>query len=164
MTASNLITRAGWQALDAELKFLWKEERPRVTKVVTWAAQLGDRSENADYKENKRLLRSIDRRIRYLVKRLEETQIVDYNTQQEGRVYFGAYVALEKEDDSVLACRIVGVDEIDPKHNFISVNAPLAQALFGKEVDDEVVVKTPSGEEVYYVIGIQYKPFEDPAS
>ena len=164
MKRSNLITRQGWQALDQELKFLWKTERPRVTQVVTWAAQLGDRSENADYKENKRLLRSIDRRVRYLMKRLEETQIVDYHPQQDGKVYFGAYVALEKEDESMLYCRIVGTDEIDLKQNCISVVSPLAQALLGKEAGDEVIVDVPEGQKTYYIVSIQYTPFDETPS
>jgi transcription elongation factor GreB len=161
MSRSNLITREGWQALDAELKFLWREERPRVTKVVTWAAQLGDRSENADYKENKRLLRSLDRRIRYLMKRLDQIQIVDYAISQEGRVYFGAYVALENEMAESLQCRIVGVDEIDLKNNFISIVSPMAMAIIGKQVDDEIVVQAPKGEQIWYINKIQYHPFTE---
>lgn len=161
MSRSRLITRQGWQSLDKELKFLWKEERPRVTKVVAWAASLGDRSENADYKENKRLLRSIDHRIRYLMKRLEQTQIVDYHSAQEGKVFFGAYVRLEQEDETELTCRIVGVDEIDLKRNYISVDSPLAKALLGRESGDEVVVDVPQGHKLYWIIDVQYTPFAE---
>lgn len=157
---SNLITREGWQALDAELKFLWKTERPRVTKVVSWAASLGDRSENADYKENKRLLRSMDRRIRYLTKRLDETQIVDYAPEQEGRVFFGAYVELENDAEDILRCRVVGVDEIDVKQHFISVESPMAKALIGKSVDDEVHVDVPDGIQIWWINKIQYTKFD----
>ncbi len=159
LAVSNLITRAGWEALDRRLKFLWKEERPRVTKVVSWAASLGDRSENADYKENKHLLRSIDREIRFLVKRLEVLEIVDYHTQQDGTVYFGAFVELEDDDGTIMHCRIVGRDELDPKKNFVTVDSPMAKALIGKQVDDEVQVKTPAGEKIWYINKIQYVPF-----
>jgi len=160
LAVSNLITRAGWEALDRRLKFLWKEERPRVTKVVSWAASLGDRSENADYKENKHLLRSIDREIRFLVKRLEVLEIVDYHTQQDGTVYFGAFVELEDDDGTIMLCRIVGRDELDPKKNFVTVDSPMAKALIGKQVDDEVQVKTPAGDKVWYINKIQYMPFD----
>ncbi len=161
MAKSNLITRAGWESLDKRLKFLWKEERPRVTKVVSWAASLGDRSENADYKENKHLLRTIDKEIRFLVKRLEELEIVDYHPQQEGKVFFGAYVELEDDDGEIMRCRIVGKDELDPKKNFITVNSPVSKALIGKEVDDEVLVITPAGEKIWYINKIQYTPFSE---
>lgn len=161
MAKSNLITRAGWESLDKRLKFLWKEERPRVTKVVSWAASLGDRSENADYKENKHLLRTIDKEIRFLVKRLEELEIVDYHPQQEGKVFFGAYVELEDDEGQIMRCRIVGKDELDPKKNFITVNSPMSKALIGKEVDDEVMVQTPAGEKIWYINKIQYTPFSE---
>lgn len=95
---SNLITRSGHDKLVAELKQLWHEERPEITKKVNWAASLGDRSENADYQYNKQLLRKIDRRVRYLGKRLEELKIVDYAPEQEGKVYFGAWVEIENEE------------------------------------------------------------------
>lgn len=159
MAISNLITRAGWETLDKRLKYLWKQERPRVTKVVSWAASLGDRSENADYKENKHLLRSIDREIRFLVKRLEVLEIIDYRPQQDGTVYFGAYVELEDDDGSVMYCRIVGRDELDPKRNFVTVDSPMAKALIGKQVDDEAVVHTPAGTKTWYINKIQYSPF-----
>jgi transcription elongation factor GreB len=94
---SNLITRTGHDLLVAELKKLWHDERPEITKKVNWAASLGDRSENADYQYNKQLLRKIDRRVRYLGKRLEELKIVDYVPEQEGKVYFGAWVEIEND-------------------------------------------------------------------
>ena len=161
MAISNLITRVGWETLDKRLKFLWKEERPRVTKVVSWAASLGDRSENADYKENKHLLRSIDREIRFLVKRLEVLEIVDYHPQQDGTVYFGAYVELEDDDEKVIQCRIVGRDELDPQRNFVTVDSPMAKALIGKQVDDEAEVHTPAGNKIWYINKIQYVPFTE---
>ena len=159
MAISNLITRVGWETLDKRLKFLWKQERPRVTKVVSWAASLGDRSDNADYKENKHLLRTIDREIRFLVKRLEVLEIVDYNPQQDGTVYFGAYAELEDDDGTVIQCRIVGRDELDSTRNFVTVDSPMAKALIGKQVDDEAIVHTPAGSKTWYINKIQYQPF-----
>jgi transcription elongation factor GreB len=159
LAISNLITRVGWETLDKRLKYLWKQERPRVTKVVSWAASLGDRSENADYKENKHLLRSIDREIRFLVKRLEVLEIVDYHPQQDGTIYFGAYVELEDDDTTIIQCRIVGRDELDPQRNFVTVDSPMAKALIGKQVDDEADVHTPAGNKRWYINKIQYAPF-----
>ncbi len=94
---SNLITRAGHDKLVAELKQLWHEERPEITKKVNWAASLGDRSENADYQYNKQILRKIDRRVRYLGKRLEELRIIDFSEEQAGKIYFGAWVEIEND-------------------------------------------------------------------
>ncbi len=99
---TQLITRAGYNKLKQELDQLWREERPEVTKKVTWAASLGDRSENADYQYNKKRLREIDRRVRYLSKSLESLRIVDYSPQQEGKVFFGAQVAIENDDGDTL--------------------------------------------------------------
>jgi len=156
-----LITREGWQALDRELKYLWKEYRPEITKKVQEAAAQGDRSENADYTYNKRLLRQIDSRVRYLVKRVEDLQIVDYSPQQEGKVFFGAWVELEDETGKIVRYRIVGKDELDTKLGYITIDSPMARALIGKQVDDEVVVNTPAGKKEWYVNKIQYRAFED---
>lgn len=93
-----LVTREGYEKLKQELNYLWREERPEVTKKVTWAASLGDRSENADYQYNKKRLREIDRRVRYLTKCMENLKIVDYSPQQEGKVFFGAWVEIENDD------------------------------------------------------------------
>lgn len=157
---TNLITRPGWQKLDEELKYLWKVKRPQVTQAVTEAAALGDRSENAEYKEGKRELRSIDRRVRFLVKRVEDLRIIDYSPEQDGKVFFGAYVELENEQGDIVRYRIVGPDEIDTEHNHITIDSPMARALIGKEPDDEVQVKTPSGVKTWYINQIQYQPFE----
>ena len=156
---SNLITRTGHDLLVAELKKLWHDQRPEITKKVNWAASLGDRSENADYQYNKQLLRKIDRRVRYLSKRLEELKIVDFVPEQEGKVYFGAWVELENEQGDIVRYRIVGTDEIDTKNNYITIDSPMARALIGKQVDDEVRVQTPSGEKEWYINKIQYQPF-----
>ena len=152
MAKSNYITRQGWNVLDRELKFLWKEERPQVTQAVSDAAALG-----AEYIYGKRRLREIDRRIRFLTKRLEVLQIVDYSPKQEGKVFFGAWVELENEDGEVKQYRIVGCDEFDPAKNWISIDSPVARALIGKEEDDEITVETPSGKIQLYVNRIWYE-------
>ncbi|MBT1445174.1 transcription elongation factor GreB [Shewanella sp. JM162201] len=157
---THLITRKGWEALDKELKYLWKQYRPEITLKVQEAAAQGDRSENADYTYNKRLLRQIDSRIRYLVKRLEVLKIVDYSPKQEGKVFFGAWVELENDDGDVVRYRIVGKDEIDTKKGYITIDSPMARALIGKQVDDEVSVQTPSGRKDWYINAIRYQAFE----
>ena len=157
MAKSNYITRQGWNELDQELKFLWKEERPKVTQAVSDAAALGDRSENAEYIYGKRRLREIDRRVRFLTKRLEVLQIVDYNPKQEGKIFFGAWVELEDEEGKTKQYRIVGCDEFAPAKNWISIDSPVARALIGKTLDDEVRVETPSGIITLYVNKIWYE-------
>ncbi len=154
---SNLITRTGHDLLVAELKKLWHDERPEITKKVNWAASLGDRSENADH-NNKQLLRKIDRRVRYLGKRLEELKIVDYVPEQEGKVYFGAWVEIENDAGEQKTLRIVGVDEIYDHHpQHISIESPMACALLSKQVDDEVEVITPLGKKLWYINSIRYE-------
>ena len=157
MAKSNYITRQGWNELDQELKFLWKEERPKVTQAVSDAAALGDRSENAEYIYGKRRLREIDRRVRFLTKRLEVLQIVNYNPKQEGKIFFGAWVELENGDGEIKQYRIVGCDEFAPAKNWISIDSPVARALIGKTLDDEVRVETPSGFITLYVNKIWYE-------
>ena len=155
---SNLITRAGHDKLVAELQHLWHEERPEITKKVNWAASLGDRSENADYQYNKQILRKIDRRVRYLGKRLEEFKIIDFSPEQEGKVYFGAWVEIENDQGEKITVRIVGVDEIYDHHpQHISIDSPMAQALLGKQADDEVEVATPLGKKLWYINEIHYE-------
>ncbi|QUJ67318.1 transcription elongation factor GreB [Photobacterium sp. GJ3] len=151
-----LITREGYNRLKQELDFLWQEERPEVTKKVTWAASLGDRSENADYQYNKKRLREIDRRVRYLRKTLENVKIVDYSPVQEGKVFFGAWVEVENEAGTCMKFRIVGYDEIFGRKDYISIDSPMARALLKKEVDDEVVVRTPEGDKIWFINTITY--------
>lgn len=152
------ITREGYDQLHKELNYLWEVKRPEITQKVSWAASLGDRSENADYHYNKRLLGQIDRRIRYLRHCMNELQVIEYNKQQEGRVFFGAYVEIESDDDSSkLQIRIVGSDEIFGRSNCISVDAPMARALLGKSVDDDAEVVTPHGKRLWYVNKITYQ-------
>lgn len=157
MAKSNYITREGWHALDDELKYLWKDERPKVTQSVSDAAKLGDRSENAEYIYGKKRLREIDRRVRFLSKRLEVLQIVDYNPSQDGKAFFGAWVELENENGEINQYRIVGCDEFAPAKNWISIDSPVARALIGKEVDDEVAVDTPIGKSLLYINRIWYE-------
>ncbi len=157
MQKANYITREGYLALDRELKYLWKEERPRVTQAVSDAAALGDRSENAEYIYGKRRLREIDRRVRFLTKRLETLTIVDPDPRQEGKVFFGAWVKLEDESGELHIYRIVGADEFDPKKNWISINSPVARALIGHKIDDEISVLTPNGKTYYVIVDISYQ-------
>jgi len=152
----NLITKAGMLRLKEELNHLWRVERPEVTKKVTWAASLGDRSENADYQYNKRRLREIDRRVRYLSKRLEELRVVDALPQDTHKVFFGAFVEVENENGDTRSFQIVGYDEIFERKDVISVDSPMAMALLQKEEGDEVVVRTPDGESVWYINRISY--------
>lgn len=151
------ITREGYDLLNDELNFLWHQKRPEITQKVSWAASLGDRSENADYQYNKRLLFQIDRRIRFLRKILQDLQIIEFNKQQEGKVFFGAYVQIQSaDDDSILNVRLVGTQEILGRANYISVDSPMARAMLGKSVDDEFIVKTPKGDKEWYVNKIDY--------
>lgn len=154
---TNLITREGFNRLEAELNHLWRKERPETTAKVSWAASLGDRSENADYQYNKKRLREIDRRVRYLRKRLESVQVVEYNPQQDGKVFFGASVEVEDDNGDKLYFKIVGPDEIYGRNDYISIDSPMARALLKKEVDDEAEVRTPSGMKTWYINRIEYQ-------
>ncbi|MFK7608472.1 MULTISPECIES: transcription elongation factor GreB [Pseudomonas] len=154
--ATNIITRSGHDALKEELDHLWRVYRPEITQKVAWAASLGDRSENADYQYNKKLLREIDRRVRYLRKRLEDIRVVDYSPEQDGKVFFGAWVEIENDDADIKKFRIVGYDEIYGRNDYISIDSPMARALLKKEQGDEVVVQTPSGEATWYITTIAY--------
>jgi transcription elongation factor GreB len=152
------ITRGGYEKLRAELDFLWKEERPRVTQAVSVAAALGDRSENADYIYGKKRLREIDRRIRFLTKRMDELEVVDLGPRARAdRVYFGAWVELEDEDGERVHYQIVGPDEFDAAKGRISVESPVGRALMGKRTGDEVVVRRPKGEATFTLIAIDYR-------
>lgn len=151
-----LLTAEGYQKLQDELNYLLREERPEITRIVSWAASLGDRSENADYTYNKRKLREIDRRIRYLTKLFDDAQKVEYNPQQEGKAYFGAWVTLEDEDGQELTFRIVGNEEIYQNKQYISLNSPMAKACLGKEEDDEIEVVTSEGLRTWFILKIWY--------
>jgi transcription elongation factor GreB len=153
---SNLITRAGYRKLQEELDYLWRDKRPKITAIVSWAASLGDRSENGDYTFNKRILREIDRRTRYLMKRLEALKVIDYSPQQDGKVFFGATVEIENEEGEIISFKIVGPDEIYNTKDFISIDSPMARAMIKKEVDDEFFVQTPIGNKEWFINKIEY--------
>ncbi len=154
------ITRQGYARLREELDKLWHGERPKVTADVQAAAAQGDRSENAEYIYGKKRLREIDRRIRYLSKRLEIVVVVEPQKEQEGAVYFGAWVTIEDEDEVTSTFRIVGVDEIDLATRHFSVESPMAKALLGKRVGDQATVLRPKGPTEVTVIAVRYeRPF-----
>lgn len=151
------ITPEGAKKLRAELDQLWTVERPRVTQEVADAAAQGDRSENAEYIYGKRRLREIDRRVRFLSKRLEAVIVVNEPPSDPKRVFFGAYVSIEDEDGEEKTYRIVGADESDFDAGYISVDSPVARALLGKREGDEVTVRAPKGDVVYTVTGVEYR-------
>ena len=135
---TNYMTPAGHAALQAELRILLREERPKVVEIVSWAAGNGDRSENGDYIYNKKRLREIDRRARYLTRRLDDAEIVDPRKQQNlDRVFFGAAVTYAKGDDPETTVQLVGVDEADVAHGKINWLSPFAQALMKRQAGDE---------------------------
>lgn len=154
--SSQYITPQGAEQLRQELEQLWRIERPEVTRAVTEAAAQGDRSENAEYTYGKRRLREIDRRVRYLRKRLEGMVIVDQPPSDPRRVYFGAWVTLETEAGAAVRYRIVGPDEIDREPGFISMDSPLARALLGRRLDDEVHVQLPGGMHHFVIVAVDY--------
>ena len=155
---SNYLTVEGEARLQAELEYLWREERPRVTRSVSEAAALGDRSENAEYIYGKKRLREIDRRVRYLSKRLEAAVVVRRPPDDLNRVYFGAWVELEDAKSGELReYRVVGPDEIGEAEGYISMDAPLGRSLLGKPLDAEVTVRTPEGSKHYIICAIRYQ-------
>lgn len=168
----NYITPSGFQRLRDELKFLLNRERPAVTQVVAWAASNGDRSENADYQYNKRRLRQIDRRIRYLQQRIDAAEVVDPEAPRAGRaatqVFFGATVRYSTAAGAERIVRIVGLDEIDLDRNHISWKSPLARALMKSGAGDRVVLRAPGSTEHLHIIEVSYQripvePFNQPA-
>ncbi len=156
--SSRYITPEGEQRLRDELDYLWRTKRPQVTQAVSEAAAQGDRSENAEYIYGKKQLREIDRRVRFLRKRLESLTVVDQLPDNRDKIYFGAWLLLEDEAGKEFHYRIVGPDEFDLKKGWISMDAPLARALLGKALDDEVDVRTPEGFDQYLVVKIHYGP------
>ena len=157
----NYITPTGWQALKDELYQLVHKERPEIVQVVNWAASNGDRSENGDYLYGKRRMREIDRRIRFLTKRLEAAVVVDPETREPtDQVFFSATVALLRGDGSEQTVKIVGVDEIDTAANKISWVSPLARCLIKAREGDEVVLHGPEGRETIEILSVQYLKIE----
>lgn len=160
--SSAYITPAGAQRLRAELQQLWKVERPQVTATVHEAAKNGDRSENGDYIYGKKRLREIDSRVRFLTKRLEHLTIVHQLPEDRSRVFFGAWVTIEDEQGQERQYQLVGPDEFDVSQGQISVDSPLARALLGKQVDDEVSITLPDtgSESLYWITAIEYRPYQ----
>ena len=157
----NYITPTGWQALTAQLYQLVHKERPATVQVANWAASNGDRSENGDYLYGKRRMREIDRRIRFLTKRLEAAVVVDPETREPtDQVFFSATVALLRGDGSEQTVKIVGVDEIDTAANKISWVSPLARCLIKAREGDEVVLNGPEGRETIEILSVQYLKIE----
>ena len=166
---SKYITPEGAKRLKDELDQLWHEERPRVTLAVAEAAAQGDRSENAEYTYGKKRLHEIDRRVRFLRKRLEGMTIVDHATdggrRDPERVYFGAWVQVESDCGGRRAehwYRLVGPDEFDMAENYISMDSPLGSALLGKRLDDEFSVALPAGTTLFAILAIRYGPKPGP--
>ena len=154
---SPYITAEGAAKMRAELRELWKVERPQVTQIVHEAAKNGDRSENGDYIYGKRRLREIDSRVRYLTNRLEAATIVADKPRDPSKVIFAAWVTVDAEaTGTAQPYRLVGSDEIDPKLNWISIDSPMAQALIGKSIDEDTNVKTPAGDRCFIVTAIKY--------
>jgi transcription elongation factor GreB len=157
---SKYITPEGAKRLQDELDQLWREERPRVTQAVSEAAAQGDRSENAEYTYGKKRLHEIDRRVRFLRKRLEGMAIVDpvanLARRDPERVYFGAWVQIESGAGELRWHRIVGQDEFDMNGRYVSMDSPLGRSLLGKRLDDEVSVELPGGAATFTVAAISY--------
>lgn len=149
------ITRAGYQKLQCELDGIWKR-RADVTNALSAAAAEGDRSENAEYIYRKKELAGIDRRIRYLQKRLPELNVVSDPPGDPTQVFFGAWVILEDDDGNEITYRVVGADEFDPKAGCISIDSPMAKALLKKHIDDEVSVELPTGKKNYFIVDVKY--------
>lgn len=153
----NYITPAGYQAIKTELLQLIDVERPEVVKIVSWAASNGDRSENGDYIYGKKRLREIDRRIRFLTKRLDVAEVVDPSVHYGGgQIFFGATVVYENQKNEEITVTIVGVDEIDPLKGKISWISPVARALFKAREGDVVVLQTPAGKESLSILEVHY--------
>lgn len=160
ISQKNYITPKGLKCLFDEQEYLIKILRPETTKVVTWAASLGDRSENADYQYSKKKLREIDRRLRFLAKRIDSAVSVDPLEIKSLRVQFGATVTLQNEDGEEKSFSIVGIDETDTNKFYISWRSPIGSALIGKEKGDDILVRTPLGEVEYSINKIEYKEIE----
>ena len=152
----NYITPAGYVRLEAELRKLVDAERPAVVKTVAWAASNGDRSENADYIYGKRRLREIDRRVRFLVKRLEAAEIVDARGRDTDQIFFGATVTIKGKTGKQQTVTIVGIDEVDPARGNVSWISPVAKALLKARAGDVVTLRTPAGKETLEILAVRY--------
>ena len=158
--SSPYITANGARRLENELKALWKR-RAEVTRHLAAAAAEGDRSENAEYIYRKKELCEIDRRIRYLQKRLPALTVVERVPASRGQIFFGAWVTLEDETGEESAYRIVGADEIDPQRGWISVDSPMARGLLKKTIDETVIIATPAGAATWFIVDVRYDVEQD---
>jgi transcription elongation factor GreB len=156
----NYISPAGFARLKTELKALVEDERPRVVQTVSWAASNGDRSENGDYIYGKKRLREIDRRVRYLIKRLETSEIVDTAGRDGDQVYFGASVTVSSQAGGERSVTIVGLDEVDPARGRVSWISPIARALLKARVGDRVLLRSPAGAEELEILEVRYDPID----
>lgn len=156
---SPYITAEGMAALEQELDYLWNKRRPLVVKALSTAAAEGDRSENAEYIYRKKELGEIDRRVRFLSKRVDEVKVVSDTPKKTDQIFFGAWVELEDDDGILLQYRIVGPDEFDSDKGYISMDSPVAIALMKKLEGDDVTITTPGGVINYYINRVQYNPF-----
>lgn len=156
-----LITREGFERLREELNFLWKEKRPEVVKALAAAAAEGDRSENAEYTYRKKQLGEIDRRVRYLSKRLEALKVIEHAPGDPHAIFFGAWLEIEHGDTGETSrYRIVGPDETDAKLGWISIDSPLARAALKKRVDDEFEAQLPGGLMKFFILRVQYSALD----
>lgn len=155
--SKNYLTPSGYRTMLDELEYLWRTERPKVVEVVSWAAGNGDRSENGDYLYGKRRLREIDRRIRFLRKRLDHSEVVEPSRQKNrSRIYFGATVTYVEDDGSEQTVAIVGVDEADLEKGKVSWVSPVARALMKAGVGDVIVIISPAGRREVEILDIRY--------
>lgn len=154
--ASKYITPEGERRLREELTQLWRIERPKVTQAVAEAAAQGDRSENAEYTYGKRRLREIDRRVRFLRKRLDGMVVVEHAPADRNKVYFGAWVTVESNDGAQSRYRVVGPDEFDREPGYISMDSPLGRALLRRGLDEELTVELPGGSRTLVIVEIGY--------
>jgi len=156
----NYVTAAGYARLKAELKQLVEAERPEVVRTVSWAASNGDRSENGDYLYGKKRLREIDRRVRFLIKRLEAAEVVDNTGRDTDQVFFGARVEMRTASGERRSVTIVGADEVDPARGRISWVAPVARALLKARAGEVVTLESPAGRERLEILDVQYPPID----
>lgn len=156
MDQKNYITPEGFQKLKDEYATLLHKERPKVVETVAWAASNGDRSENADYQYGKKRLREIDKRLHFLLSRLESAEVVDPKSVKSDRVVFGATVTIRDESNQVAVYKIVGIDELDPSRGYLSWISPVAKALLGRKVGEVATVIKPKGTEDFEIEKIEY--------
>jgi len=158
--AKNYVTPAGYARLKAELRQLVEVERPEVVRTVAWAASNGDRSENGDYLYGKKRLREIDRRVRFLIKRLEGAAVVDNSGRDDEQVFFGARVSVRSAGGEERTVTIVGADEVDAARGRVSWHSPVARALLKARAGDTVRLETPGGAEQLEILDVRYLPID----